>query len=182
MGRLNCLSNVNGSSMTALSANAAAKKRLEENVVKVVQAETGIKKTSPPSQEDPPRELPMVLDAVGIRLSEDAKEAIRLFETDYLVPQITPEAIQALLKHSRMSWKRGSNMAKPFHDNPEKGVVPRVLGHTVAAAPPRQLQSAISISWTTRRRPDRCRPLAYDDRRGYRLRAAWTASKPPSVD
>jgi hypothetical protein len=82
----------------ALSASAAAQKRLEQNVVKVVQAETSIKKTTPLTPDEPPRELPAVLDAVGIRLSEDAKQAIRLFETDYLLPHISPEAYQSLLK------------------------------------------------------------------------------------
>src|SRR5262249_18762593 len=53
----------------ALSASAAAKKRLEQNVVKGVQAETSIKKTASPAPDDPPRELPAVLDSVGIRLA-----------------------------------------------------------------------------------------------------------------
>ncbi len=82
----------------ALAASVKSRKRLEVNVVEVVQAETAIKESPSQPRQEPPHELVAVLDAAGIRLSEEAQQALRLFESEYLLSQINPATYQSLLQ------------------------------------------------------------------------------------
>jgi molecular chaperone HtpG len=91
----------------ALSASAEAQKRLEKSVIKVVQAETDIKETSQGSLEETPRDLSTVLDASGIRLSDEARQAIRLFESEYLLSHMSPAIYQTLLKQLEEALEEG---------------------------------------------------------------------------
>ncbi len=91
----------------ALSASVEARQRLEENVVKVIQAEEAIRETAPLAPQESPRELPAVLDALGIRLSDEAQKALRLFESEYLLAQMNPSTYQSLLKQFQETLEEG---------------------------------------------------------------------------
>jgi hypothetical protein len=81
----------------ALKTSSAARKQLEEDVIKVVQAEANSKKAAKARIEDRPRDLVAALEVNGIVLTDDAQKAIKLFESDYLLEQIDRGTYRDLL-------------------------------------------------------------------------------------
>ncbi len=92
----------------ALSTGDPVRQRLEQNVVKVVQAETEIKKASTEPVADVPHELHLVLDAAGISMSTEAQRALRIFESEILLGQIDSVTYHSLLKQLQDTLEEGS--------------------------------------------------------------------------
>jgi len=91
----------------ALSATAQSQQILERNVVKVVQAESAIRDAPLELPKPPPHELTAVLDGAGIRLSDEAEHALRLFENEYLLQHLTPTIYQSLLGQLQEALEEG---------------------------------------------------------------------------
>ncbi len=91
----------------ALNESRKSRLKLESNVAKVVQAEVealeqldGFRRTS---HED----LISVLDANGIQLAIDAQRAIKFFESEYLLTQLSDDTYKDLLKQFNEALEGG---------------------------------------------------------------------------
>ena len=82
----------------ALKTTTAAQRKVEKDVVKVVQSEAQSKKKKrKPRVEDVPTDLVAALQSCGINLPDDAQRAIRLFENELLLDQLKGATYLALL-------------------------------------------------------------------------------------
>lgn len=82
----------------ALKTTNAALRKVEQDVVKVVQSEAQSKKKKPkPKIEDLPTDLVAALQSCGINVPHDAQRAIRLFEDELLLDQLKRATYLALL-------------------------------------------------------------------------------------
>lgn len=82
----------------ALSASSKARRSLERDVVRAVQAEVQASAASVGSQpKEEPSDLVGVLDAAGISVSSEAQRALSLFEKDYILVHIDAQKYTPLL-------------------------------------------------------------------------------------
>jgi len=82
----------------ALKTTREAQKKVEQDVVKVVQAEAQSKKKKrKPAVEDVPTDLVAALQNCGINVPDDVQRAIRLFEDELLLDQLKRATYLALL-------------------------------------------------------------------------------------
>jgi len=82
----------------ALATTGAARKKVEQDVVKVVQSEAQSKKKKrKPKVEDVPTNLVAALQSCGISLADDAQRAIRIFEEEVLLDQLKKATYVAIL-------------------------------------------------------------------------------------
>ena len=81
----------------ALKTTKQAQKRVEDDVVRVVQSEARSKKEKRPRPTDAPIDLVAALQHSGITLPDDAQRAIRLFETELLVNHVKQAVYVGLL-------------------------------------------------------------------------------------
>ena len=82
----------------ALETTRAAQRKVEKDVVKVVQSEARSKrKKRKPKVEDVPTHLVAALQSCGINVPDDAQRAIRLFEDELLLDQLKRSTYLALL-------------------------------------------------------------------------------------
>lgn len=72
----------------ALKTSKQAQKKVEEDLIKVVQSEAKSKKKQRTKTEGAPTDLVTALQTCGISLSEDAQRAIRIFESEFLLNQL----------------------------------------------------------------------------------------------
>ncbi len=82
----------------ALKTTVEAQRKVEKDVVKVVQSEARSKKKKrKPKVEDVPTHLVAALQSCGINLPDDAQRAIQLFEDELLLDQVKRATYLALL-------------------------------------------------------------------------------------
>jgi Tfp pilus assembly protein PilN len=81
----------------ALKTTKEAQKKVEQDVIKVVQSEAKSKEKQRPKTKDAPADLVTALQHCGINLSDDAQRAIRLFESELLVNHLKQTTYVALL-------------------------------------------------------------------------------------
>ena len=94
---MNCLKNCKSLVADALKTTKEAQKKVEQDVIKVVQSEAKSKKKQRPRTKDAPTDLVTALQNCGINLSDDAQRAIRLFESELLINQLKEATYVALL-------------------------------------------------------------------------------------
>jgi molecular chaperone HtpG len=81
----------------ALRTSKGAQKKVEDDLVRVVQSEIRSKKRPRSAVEDAPTDLVSALQSCGISLGDDAQRAIRLFENELLLDQLKRATYIALL-------------------------------------------------------------------------------------
>ncbi len=81
----------------ALKTSTGAQKKVEEDLIKVVQSEVQSKKKPKATVEDAPSSLVVALQGCGITLPDDAQRAIRLFENELLLDHLKKGTYIALL-------------------------------------------------------------------------------------
>lgn len=82
----------------ALTTSQKSRKRLEDDVVKVVQSEHRARQASSPTwRPEAPSSLAAALEQCGIRVPKDVENALDLFEQDLLLPQIDSPTYKGLL-------------------------------------------------------------------------------------
>jgi molecular chaperone HtpG len=81
----------------ALKTSKAAQKKVEEDLVKVVQTEARSKKKPRTGTDHAPADLGSALQACGITLPDEAMRAIRIFESEFLLDHVKGETYMALL-------------------------------------------------------------------------------------